>query len=85
MRDGSTVTMGYTDCIHEPLRQAIAAAGPTSRSLNLPVCVSTADLPGECSVHVVMTNGGQVNTDPASPADYQAAAIAWVDARLADT
>ena len=84
MRDGSTVTMGYTDCIHEPMRQAIAAGGPTSRSQNLPVCVSTADLPGQCSVHVVMTTGGQVNTDPASPADYQGAAIAWLHARLAD-
>jgi hypothetical protein len=84
MRDGSTVTMGYTDCIHEPMRRAIAAQGPTSRSRNLPTCVSPADAPGSCSVHVVMTTAGFVNTDPASPADYQAAAIAWVDARLAD-
>ena len=39
LRDGSHVTMGCTDCIHEPMRAAIAAQGPTSRSKNLPVCV----------------------------------------------
>ena len=36
LRDGSHVTMGYTDCIHEPMRAAIAAQGPGSRSMNLP-------------------------------------------------
>ena len=28
LRDGTTVTMGYTDCIHEPMRLAIVAQGP---------------------------------------------------------
>ncbi len=85
LRDGSSVTMGYTDCIHEPMRLAIAAQGPTSRSKNLPVCVSTADLPGQCSVHVTLNRNGAVNTDPASPADYQGAALTWIHSRLADS
>ncbi len=84
LRDGTTPTMGYTDCIHEPMRLAIAAQGPTSRSRNLPVCVSTTDLPGQCSVHVTLNRTGAVNTDPQSPSDYQGAALAWIDARLAD-
>ena len=55
---------------------------PPSR--NLPVCVSTTDLPGQCSVHVTLNRAGAVNTDPQSPSDYQGAALAWIDARLAD-
>ena len=51
--------------------------------MNLPVCVSTTDLPGQCSVHVTLNRNGAVNTDPASPADYQAAALTWIHARLA--
>ena len=46
MRDGTTVTMGITDCIHEPMRQAIAAQGPTSKSKNLPLCVDSDAGPG---------------------------------------
>ncbi len=51
LRDGSVVTMGATDCNHQPLAAAIAASG-NSRSMNLPVCgddehrpVDTAGLP----------------------------------------
>jgi hypothetical protein len=83
MRDGTTVTMGYTDCIHEPLRQAIAAQGPTSKSRNLPVCVDNDGTP-DCSVHVVTNKPNLVNTDPQSPADFDSAIIDWVHARLAD-
>jgi hypothetical protein len=83
LRDGSTVTMGYTDCIHEPLRLAIAAVGLDSRSRNLPVCVDL-DAVKDCSTHVV-TNKLGVNTDPQSPADYIGAVIDWIHARLADT
>ena len=83
LRNGTTVTMGYTDCIHEPMRLAIVAQGASSKSMNLPVCVSTADLPGQCSVHVTLNRNGAVNTDPASPADYQTAALNWIHARLA--
>jgi hypothetical protein len=82
-RDGSQVTMGITDCIHDPMRASIAAQGATSRSLNLPVCVDNDPTP-DCSVHVVTTKAGLTNTDPASPANYLAAIIDWVHARLAD-
>jgi hypothetical protein len=85
LRDGSSPTMGYTDCIHEPLNLAIAAQGPSSRSMNLPLCVSTTEAPGGCTVHVTLNRNGAVNTDPASPADYQGAALAWINARLADS
>jgi hypothetical protein len=83
MRDGTTVTMGYTDCLHEPLKQAIAAEGPASRSKNLPLCVDDDAIP-DCSVHVVTNKGGLVNTDPSSPPDYYATIMSWVHARLAD-
>jgi hypothetical protein len=84
LRDGSTVTLGVTDCTHQPLAAAITAEGPTSRSLNLPVCVDNDATPN-CSLHVVTPHAGLVNTDPASPADYNAAALSWVDARLTDS
>ena len=83
LRDGSSPTMGATDCNHEPLRLAIAAQGPTSRSKNLPVCVDSDATP-DCSVHVVTPKNGLVNTDPASPADYNSAVMDWIRARLAD-
>jgi hypothetical protein len=83
LRDGSTVTLGVTDCTHQPLAAAITAEGPSSRSLNLPVCVDNDATPN-CSLHVVTPHAGLLNTDPASPADYNAAALAWIDARLAD-
>src|SRR5262249_2435272 len=68
--DGSTTTMGAADCRHELLRAAIADQGAASRSANLAVCVTPAGGPA-CSVHVVTTRKNGVNTDPASPADYQ--------------
>jgi hypothetical protein len=83
MRDGSTVTMGMTDCVHEPLRRAIAAQGPTSKSMNLPLCVDN-DPVKDCSVHVVTNKPGLVNTDPSSPPDYLTTIMSWVHARLAD-
>jgi hypothetical protein len=79
LRDGTTVTIGNTDCNHQPLQAAIAAQGPTSRSRNLPVCVDDDPTPN-CSLHVVTPHAGLVNTDPTSPADYNAAAMAWIDA-----
>jgi hypothetical protein len=84
LRDGTTVTLGYTDCIHEPMRRAIAAQGPSSRSKNLPLCVDNDAVP-DCSAHVVSNKVGLLNTDPASPADYQTAMMDWVHARLADS
>jgi hypothetical protein len=83
LRNGTTVTMGLTDCIHEPMKEAIAAQGPTSRSKNLPVCVDNDGTP-DCSLHVVTSRIHLTNTDPASPADYLSAIMTWVDARLKD-
>lgn len=83
MRDGSTATLGAANCAHEPLRAAIAGLGPGSRSRNLRVCVSPASAPGSCATHVV-TNKDTPNTDPAEPADYNAAILDWVHARLGD-
>jgi hypothetical protein len=83
LRDGSTVTLGYTDCIHEPMRLAIDAQGPSSRSKNLGLCVTTVGQP-ECSAHVVANRVGGINTDPTAPADYQTAMMDWVLARIAD-
>lgn len=82
LRDGSTQTLGSADCIHEPLRAAIAGLEPSSRSLNLRVCVTPQG--GEpCATHVV-TNRNRLNTDPGAPADYNGAIFDWVQARLAD-
>lgn len=83
LRDGSHVTTGYTDCIHEPMRAAIAALGPGSRSMNFPVCVDN-DATLDCSTHVVTNKVGLTNTDPSTPADYLTAIVNWVHARLAD-
>jgi hypothetical protein len=83
LRDGTTPTMGMTDCIHEPMREAIAAQGPTSKSRNLPVCVDNDSTP-DCSVHVVTNKPGLVNTDPSTPADYLTAIMDWVHVRLQD-
>ena len=83
LRNGTTVTMGAADCVHEPLRAAIAGLGPSSKSRNLRVCVSPAAQPGSCATHVV-TNKETPNTDPASPADYNGAILDWVHARLGD-
>jgi hypothetical protein len=83
MRDGSTVTMGSTDCMHEPMRAAIAGLGPNTKSRNMRLCVGPATDPGSCSVHTP-TNDDLVNTDPAFPADYNTAAMDWVDGLLGD-
>jgi hypothetical protein len=82
LRDGSVVTMGATDCDHQPLAAAITAEGPNSTSENLPLCVQ---LPGthSCSLHVVTTHAGLTNSDPTTPANYLAAIMTWVDLRLA--
>ena len=85
LRDGSQVTMGFTDCIHEPMRAAIAALGPASRSENLPLCVDNDATP-DCSTHVV-TN--KVRAHEHRPVDARRLpdrrSWTWVHARLADT
>ena len=75
--------MGATDCLHEPMRAAIAGLGAGSKSVNMRLCASLPDKPGTCGVHTP-TNNELTNTDPAWPADYNTAAMGWVDARLND-
>jgi hypothetical protein len=84
LADGSVVTMGAADCMHEPLRAAIAAQGPTSRSVNMRLCVDEPSVPGDCDRHVATSAVGLVNTDPAWPANYNVSVLDWVHTRLAD-
>ena len=81
--NGAVVTLGSADCAHEPMRVAIAAQGPSSRSANLALCVDNPARVGACDKHVV-SNADLVNTDPSAPADYNAAILAWMGLRLAD-
>lgn len=81
--DGSTVTLGSVDCMHEPLKEAIDAQGPAGRSLNMRLCVD-GPKPGDCDLHTPTNNANSVNTDPAWPADFDPVIMAWVDARLAE-
>jgi hypothetical protein len=37
-----------------------------------------------CDRHVITTIANGVSSDPGEPADYQAAILTWVRARLAD-
>lgn len=83
LRDGTTVTLSVPDCRHENMRRAIAAQDPGHESRNLPVCVAGSAGTPPCSQHVVTTREGAVNTDPATPADYQSAILAWVRVLLA--
>lgn len=84
MPDGSTATMGSVDCMHEPLRVAIAAQGPGSPSVNMRLCVD-GPKPGACDLHTPTNSPGVVNTDPAWPADFNPVIMDWVDARLASS
>jgi hypothetical protein len=83
LRDGTTQTMNAADCVHEPLRAAIAGLGAGTRSRNLRLCVSPPTAPGSCAQHVV-TGQDRLNTDPAEAADYNATIRDWVHARLGD-
>jgi hypothetical protein len=85
VRNGTTLTIGAADCRHEDLRAAIAALGPDSRSANMAVCVEGSDTANPCDEHVVTTRAHGVNSAPGAPADYQAAIMTWVRARLADS
>ena len=84
LRDGTTRTLGSVDCHHEPLRAAIAAKGPTSRSRNLRLCVAQpGGSPGSCGRHTPTTDD-LTNTDPAEAADYNGTIMTWVRARVGD-
>lgn len=83
--DGSTVTMGASECRHAPLRLAIESLGAGSTSKDVEVCVEGGDTSMPCDRHVV-TAGRFQNTDTSGgiPADYTSLVRSWVRARLGD-
>ncbi len=82
--DGSTPTMGSVDCLHEPLRAAIAASGDP-RSVSARLCVDNPNITGTCDRHVPTGDGeGARNTLAGYPADFQTAMAQWVTDRLTD-
>lgn len=81
--NGTTVTLGSTECMHRPLTLAIESLGAGSRSANLPLCVEGPDDAVACDKHVVSNIDG-INTLTGSPADYNAAIWSWVQLRRAD-
>ncbi|WP_426572050.1 hypothetical protein [Aquihabitans sp. McL0605] len=85
MHDGTTVTMGASECRHGPIRNAILAQGPSSRSKDMEVCVEGGDASVPCDRHVV-TAGVLTNSDTTHgvPADFTTAIMDWVRARMAD-
>jgi hypothetical protein len=86
LRDGTSKTMGSVNCQNEPMRRAIAAQGPASRSVSFKLCVDDPSRPTEpdpCDRHVVTEIAG-TNTAPNAPADYNAAILSWVHTRLTD-
>lgn len=86
MHDGTTETMGASECRHTPLRRVIQAQGPTSKSEDLEVCVEGGDDTVPCDRHVVTAGANLTNVDTSlgAPADYRSAIMAWVRQRLAD-
>jgi hypothetical protein len=83
MRDCTTRTLGSVDCHHEPLR-GHRRRGTGDPLRNLRLCVSPpGGPPGSCAKHSPTTDD-LTNTDPAEAADYNAAIMSWVRARLGD-
>jgi hypothetical protein len=86
LRNGSTEVLSVTDCEHQPLAAAITALGSSTKSANLPVCVSTTGNPGACDKHqVTVDSAGLTNTDPSSSPDYFTTIMNWADARATAT
>ena len=82
--DGSSPTMGAVDCMHEPLRAAIAASDDAG-SVNVRLCVDNPNVAGTCDRHVPSGDDAKArNTLAGYPADYQTAMLAWITDRLAD-
>lgn len=83
--NGVTTVKGGEACLHEPMRQAIAAgqAGPGSRSMALCVDDLHPTTPGPCDRHIPTTSSESYrNTDlTQAPADFQVEIMNWVTAR----
>jgi hypothetical protein len=84
LRDGTTRPMGAVDCKHEPLRQAIAAQGTSSRSYSMRLCVTPPGTNRQCGLHTPTADVGAVNTLAPEPADVNAKILLWVQARVSD-
>jgi hypothetical protein len=85
MPDGTVVVMGAMECKMDRVSDAIAAAPASRHSVTMRVCVrAKGEAVGTCGRHVVTDPTGFLNTDPAFPADYDAAILDWVHGRLAD-
>jgi hypothetical protein len=82
--DGSAPTLPAASCNHELVRRAIEALPPSARSDTMRLCVEGSDTAMACDRHVVTTIADGVSSAADQPADYQAAILAWVRARLAD-
>ena len=84
--DGTTPTLGSAVCAARPVRMAIQAQGPTSRSDSLELCVDNPGLnsgTNVCDKHVA-TNSALLNTAPGVPADYNGVILDWVTDRRSD-
>ena len=82
--DGSSPVMGSLDCAHEPLRLAIEAQGPQTRSTSMRLCVSIPGADEECTNHVPTQDPDPVNTLPGQPADFNGAILRWLVQRALD-
>lgn len=84
--DGTTTPLGSTICANRPVRSAIQAQGPSSRSKSLELCVDNPNIDSgtnHCDKHV-STQSDYRNTLPGQPADYNATILSWINTRRTD-
>lgn len=81
---GASITRGSVECLHEPMRRAIASQGEASPSLSMRLCVSPVDSPDTCATHTPTVKEGLTNTAAPWPADYTSPIMTWVQTRLGD-
>lgn len=81
---GSVPTVESVDCLNEPLKRAIAAQGPASRSLSMRLCVNNPRVAGACDMHVPTARTGSRNSQGPWPPDFTMSIMDWVRLRLAD-
>lgn len=87
MPDGSTRTLGSMECKMSRISAAIRALAPSRHSETMQLCVRGRNAPpGDCARHVVTNADANAypNTNPAFPADHNAAIVDWVRDRLGD-
>lgn len=87
--DGTVQVLGSVVCNYRPVRMAIQAQGPSSRSISLELCVDDQDpltTGNVCDKHVPtdLNKPSVLNTQPGVPADFNQVLIDWVQQRRAD-